>query len=262
MRNTKVALWVFLCIQMLTLVTAPAEARLRPGGASVTNTRVALLVGNSTYPGLSLANPRNDVALVAKAACTAGFDTVVTEFDVDAMELKQALSDFKKKAAGAEVALVYFAGDGLWTNGRHWLRGSHAVEPVAQAKTTQSVEMAEVLDAVAGARVRLVALDACFLAEEGNLHLALPVTRRNDPTANTLILYAATPGKPVQDSAGEGTSNSPFAISFARVLSGRSPLVLIGDLVRIDVFRATRNMREPQIPFIAENFEGASMQPC
>ena len=251
----------WLLLVLLLLVPVLGVSKLRPGAASMEKTRVALLVGNSTYPGLTFANPRNDVALVAKAARTAGFDTVVTEFDVDAMELKQALSDFKKKAAGAEVALVYFAGDGLWADSRHWLRGSHEVEPDVQAKTTQSVEIAEVLDAVAGARVRLVALDACFLAEEGNLHLALsPVTRRIDPTANTLVLYAATPGKAVQDSAGEGTSNSPFAISFAKVLSGRSPLVLLGDLVRIEVFTATRNMREPQIPFIAENIEGASMQ--
>lgn len=250
-------------VLMVLLLLAPAlgESRLRPGGASQTNTRVALLVGNSTYPGLSLANPRNDVALVAKAARTAGFDTVVIGLDLDATKLKQALSDFKKKAARAEVALVYYAGDGLWTDGRHWLRGSHEVEVDVQAKTMQSVEMAEVLDAVAGARIRLVALDACFLANEGSAQLALlPVARRNDPTGKTLLLYAAAPGNDVLDSAGEGTSNSPFAISFASVLSGSAPVQLIGDLVRIGVFTATRNLPEPQMPFIAENIESAPMQ--
>lgn len=259
----------YLLLVLLLLAPALGISKLRPGAATMAKMRVALIVGNSTYPGQSLANPHNDVELVAKAARNAGFGTVVTGLDLNAMELKHALLDFSKKAAGAEVALVYFAGDGLVAEDRHWLRGSHEVEPEARAKAAQSVEMAEVVGAVAGAHIRMVALDACFLAEDGMAQSALtPVAQRNDPTGNTLILYAATPGKDVLDSAGKGTSNSPFAISFAHALDGKIPVQLIGDLVRIDVFITTRKlsgtiefpgMKEPQMPFIAENIEGVPM---
>lgn len=81
MRKVLFAIWVFLCIQMLALVTAPADAALRKGQDVML--RVALVVGNSTYPQ-PLANPANDVELVAKAARDAGFDTVVTGLDLDA----------------------------------------------------------------------------------------------------------------------------------------------------------------------------------
>lgn len=86
--------------------TSVGGIQAAPGAVAMANTRVALLVGNSTYPELAFANPRNDVEFVAKAAREAGFDTLVIGLDLDVMELKQALGHFKKKASGAEVALV------------------------------------------------------------------------------------------------------------------------------------------------------------
>ena len=254
MRKIMCAMWVLLCIQMLALVTAPAEAKLRPGQASM---RVALVIGNSTYPQ-PLANPAHDVELVAKAARDAGFHTVVTGLDLDAEGLKQAIRDFKQKANGANVALVYFAGNGLQSDGRHWLVGSHAEENAGETAASHSVDMADVLDAVAGAKIRLVALDACFLGEYSETQAQLlPMPGRFDQAGNSLILYAAQPGREVLDSAGEGTSNSPFAISFARRLgNGATPVQMVGDLVRLDVYTATHNSPLKQLPFIAENIEG------
>lgn len=170
--------------------------------------------------------------------------------------MRTAILDFKHKANGAGVALVYFAGNGLQSDGKHWLVGSHAEENAGKALVSHSVDMADVLDAVAGAKIRLVAMDACFLGETAETQTQLlPIPGRFDPAGNSLILYAAQPGRDVLDSAGEKTSNSPFAISFAGWLS-RVPVQLIGDAVRTDVVNATSKLQRTQLPFIAENIEG------
>ncbi len=75
--------------------------------------RVALVVGNSTYAHIGrLPNPANDAAAVTAALRRLGFD-VTTSLDAGLTELNQALRTFTRRSAGADVALVFYAGHGL-----------------------------------------------------------------------------------------------------------------------------------------------------
>ena len=72
--------------------------------------RVALVVGNSTYAHIGrLPNPANDAADVAAALRRLGFE-VTTTLDAGLTELNQALRTFTRRSAGANVALVLYAG--------------------------------------------------------------------------------------------------------------------------------------------------------
>ena len=74
--------------------------------------RVALVIGNSAYTETSrLANPVNDATDMAAALRALQFDvTLETDADEDAMD--DALADFEERSAGADLALVFYAGHG------------------------------------------------------------------------------------------------------------------------------------------------------
>ena len=74
--------------------------------------RVALVVGNSTYAHIGrLPNPENDAVGMAAALARLRFD-LTTELDADRVELTEALRAFTRRSAGADVALVFYAGRG------------------------------------------------------------------------------------------------------------------------------------------------------
>lgn len=82
--------------------------------------RVALLIGNSAYTKLPrLENPKNDVRLIEATLRELGFNEIVggmqKGLDVSAGDMHVLLADFSRLSAGAEMAVVYFAGHGLVT---------------------------------------------------------------------------------------------------------------------------------------------------
>src|SRR5262249_37858344 len=76
--------------------------------------RVALMLGNSSYQNVPrLTNPVNDAALMADTFKKAGFDVVVAKPDLGALETRRVLRDFADSAAGADIAVIYYAGHGI-----------------------------------------------------------------------------------------------------------------------------------------------------
>ena len=72
--------------------------------------RVALVVGNSTYAHIGrLPNPDNDAVDISAALRRLGFE-VTTELDADRVELTEALRQFTRQSAGADVSLVFSTG--------------------------------------------------------------------------------------------------------------------------------------------------------
>ena len=79
--------------------------------------RVALVVGNSTYAQIGrLPNPDNDARDLSVSLRRLGFE-VTTEFNVDRVELTEALRAFTRRSAGADVSLVFYAGHGIEMDG-------------------------------------------------------------------------------------------------------------------------------------------------
>ena len=83
--------------------------------------RVALVVGNSTYAHIGrLPNPDNDARDLSVSLRRLGFE-VTTEFNVDRVELTEALRAFTRQSAGADVSLVFYAGHGIEMDGVNYL---------------------------------------------------------------------------------------------------------------------------------------------
>jgi uncharacterized caspase-like protein len=218
--------------------------------------RVALVIGNSAYQGGGqLANPSRDARLVAAALQQARFQTVELRGDLGLPAFHRALRDFQKSADGAEVALVYYAGHGIEANGRNWLIPTDAELADERALPYEAISLDLVMEAVAGARMRVLMLDACRDNPFGRSWRAgsRSVTRglARVEVDDVLILFAAAPGQTAAD--GQGV-NSPFAEAVARRLPQPGlPIQLLAGLVRDDVLRATGNV---QRPFISASVTG------
>ena len=151
--------------QRVVRVMVPAPMALpierldvRPGN------RVALVIGNSSYPKAPLANPANDARAVGAALKQLGFETSVV-VNVSRMEFAAALETFASKAAKAQVAVLFYAGHGLQLAQGN--TGENFVLPVDADIQTQTdvkrdaVPAADLLAAMNGAASRILVLDAC-----------------------------------------------------------------------------------------------------
>src|SRR5262245_50118567 len=88
------------------LAVAPKPA------ATATETRNALVIGNSNYKNGPLRNPVNDARSMAKALKEAGFDVILLE-DATQASMQRGVRTFGDKIAKGGVGLFYFAGHGL-----------------------------------------------------------------------------------------------------------------------------------------------------
>ena len=90
--------------------------------------RVALVIGNSAYKNVPrLANPVNDVTMVAAMLKNARFDLVITKLDVNVVEMRKALREFGAQARNADVAVIFYAGHGIELDGNNYLIPTDAV---------------------------------------------------------------------------------------------------------------------------------------
>ena len=125
--------------------------------------RVALVIGNSTYVAAPhLANSGADAKLIAEALRHAGFTNVDLKVDLSKPSFERALQEFQKKADGAAVALVYYAGHGLEVDGRNWLVPVDATLADERDLPFQAIDLDVVLGTVTHAKdLGRAVLDAC-----------------------------------------------------------------------------------------------------
>ncbi len=210
------------------------------------NKRVALVLGNATYVEAPLKNPVNDAQDLSDRLQGLGFE-VTTATNRNRSQMTAAIRDFGTRAAGADVALFYFAGHGVQVRGRNYLL------PVGQTFTdeavveTDAVDVSNVLARMeeAGAKVSLLILDACRTA---------PLQRRGRSTgrglarmeapSGALIAFAAQPGAEAQDGDGR---NGVFTKHLLAHIG--SPGMLVEQLfkrVRAEVERETGRKQSPR----------------
>ena len=220
--------------------------------------RVALVVGNGEYEHVSrLDNPVNDAVAMRDALNRLGFD-VVFRRDADEDAMGDALDEFERRSAGADVALVFYAGHGLEMNGVNYLVPVDARLASAAAVNRETILLDDVLTAAAAATTRVVILDACRDnpwvrsmrgATRGNVSaggLAAVATG-----AGSLVAYAAAAGDVAED--GEGQRHSPFTEALlARIETpGVDVRIMLGD-----VGAAVRARTGRQQPFVYSSLSG------
>jgi tetratricopeptide (TPR) repeat protein len=200
---------------------APSQADV----ASVpSGKRVALVIGNSAYPGgARLANPVNDAEDVADALTKVGFE-VVKGRDLSLSGFGETIAAFRQKAAGADVALFYYAGHGMQFDDQNWLLPVDAKAKTLFEARRQFVPLAEAIAEVeARAGTTLVFLDSCrdnpleedlkasFKSQGRGYGDTRGLARLDIKSPQTLVVYATRPNTTAADGQGR---NSPFTEAF------------------------------------------------
>jgi hypothetical protein len=237
----------FLPLLALFLLLAPASAEAR---------KVALVIGNASYAHASaLTNPANDIKIVADAAKKAGFDEVVVASDLTNQAFQTSMRDFRAKADGADVAMVYFAGHGIEAQGKNWLLPTDAKLESDLDLPYEAIQLDRLMEAVSGAQIRMVVLDACrnnpFGSKWRSGTRAVARGMAGVEADDVLVIFAAAPGQTASDGTG---ANSPFALALARRLPEADlPVQLLGGAIRDDVLAATGGN---QRPFVSASITG------
>ena len=214
--------------------------------------RVALVIANSDYEyAEKLVNPGNDARAIAEAFKRLDFDKVTLKENLNYRNLRLALKDFANESAGAELAMVYFAGHGIEVSGQNYLIPTDARLESATDIDFEGIPLPSVMSSVEGANnLKLVILDACR-NNPFRSRMALRSGTRSigrglapvEPENNTMVAFAAKEGTVALDGDGE---HSPYANALLQVIE--QPGVEIGFMfrrVRDLVLKATGSRQEP-----------------
>jgi tetratricopeptide (TPR) repeat protein len=255
--------WFLSVVVALLLSAAPATAQV--------GRRVALVIGNDTYQSLApLDNPGLDAAKVAALLDANGFDVIRCDgqrlgcFNLSRDGLEEALDALGKKASGAELAVVFYAGHGMeGSRGNVLAPIDMEVSDCTERALRRAVPLNEVFNAVAGARRKIVILDAC----RNNPFAQCPPARGVRPVSfgdfsvseveSFLLVSSTKPGQLASD--GNPGAHSPFARALLNWLQ-QAPQVQFHQLlshVAKDVIEDTARGNDTQVPEMVVRGGGA-----
>ncbi|MEY2954104.1 MAG: hypothetical protein RLZZ401_2191 [Pseudomonadota bacterium] len=209
--------WIAVCLAGMgllgTVQAQPAE-------------RMALVIGNATYPTSPLANPRNDASAMAELLTRAGFK-VAQHLDTDLEQLQAAVNKFGTAIKDPKVkfGLFYYAGHGLQQDWRNYLVPVSARIRVSADVPRQTVDVSQLLNYMEHAQGRsfLIILDACRDDPfAGTFKPPAKGLSQFDAPVGSLLAYATAPGNVAQDGTGQNglyTSHllREFAVPGARL---------------------------------------------
>ncbi|MBD2857747.1 caspase family protein [Spongiibacter sp. KMU-158] len=217
------------------------------------------MIGNSDYQYVPrLPNPVGDAQSISGALTDLGF-AVTSLTNSSRRELGRKVLEFARKADGADVALVFYAGHGIQINGVNYLVPVDARLQDDLAVGEEAYKLDDLLDAMGSAKTRLVFMDACRDNPFANQMKRYSATRSvgrglarvRSNVSGSLIAFATDPDNVALDGSGR---NSPFTQALLKVLpqSGVEIRLAMGR-VRAEVARLTQNK---QIPWVSESLFG------
>jgi len=179
----------------LQLAVAWATAQTVPHGPG---SRIALVVGNASYPQAPLLNPVNDADAVSALLKRAGF-SVDKRVNATQKDLREAAARFGEAIRDPKVkfALFYYAGHGVQLDWRNYLIPVNLMVRTAEDVRSQAVDISDLLRAMQPNQEKkyLVILDAC----RDN-----PFGATYQPAAKGLTLFAAPSGSLLAYSTAPG----------------------------------------------------------
>lgn len=129
---------------------------------SVAAERVALVIGNASYPEDPLDNPVNDARAMSARLSDFGFE-MTTVLDADLKAMQRAVLSFTAALEPRSTAVVFYAGHGVQANGRNYLMPVDAQATAERELRFEAVNMNDILEEIELARpqMSIVILDAC-----------------------------------------------------------------------------------------------------
>lgn len=216
--------------------------------------RIALVVGNNDYlHGADLRNAVSDSKLMVATLKKCGFEVIALE-NAGIEKFYEGLDQFNRKAASADVGLVYYAGHGVEVEGNNYLLPVDANLTTRSQLRTQAVGLNVILQDMEDADlpVKLAILDCCrdnplkrswIISRSGNRGLGA-LSDESLPEVS-MVMYSARPGQVAYD--GEN-GNSPFSLALSSRLA--TPGLNVFDAfyrTADDVLRATGDRQEPWV---------------
>jgi hypothetical protein len=230
-------------------IEAPGQepaAPIRPAPESVTDRRVALIIGNAGYEIGKLNNPVLDARDMAAALRDLGFEVLAHE-NLSYRAMRRAVAEFGERVTAGGVALFYYSGHGIQVNGKNYLVPVDADIKNERYVTAEAIDADSVLLHMQDSktRVNIVVLDACrdnpFAGRFRSLSRGLAFM---DVPAGSYVAYSTAPGSVAAD--GEPGQNGIYTSELLRAL--RQPGLRIEDVfkrVRIAVQARTQNRQNP-----------------
>lgn len=123
--------------------------------------RAALVIGNAAYlhlPGMKDAD--QDAAAMAASLNRLGF-TVATAINADLRTMRSAVAQFQRDAAGADAALLFYAGHALRYRNAAYIAPVDATLKDETSAEWDALQLRPALDALANARAAFVVIDGC-----------------------------------------------------------------------------------------------------
>ena len=254
---------VLTCLALVlwsALYAAPVDAR-----------RIALVIGNGDYTKFDdLNNPANDARAMADKLRSLDFTLVggqahvnVEKRDMD--RLLKNLEDEMRTSGTETTTLVYYSGHGVAEDNQNWL------VPVDDEDISYREDVPDYAIGTdrmmqrlgrAGGRLHILILDACRNTPlpsryglKGGSSKGLARVASADNETDTMIVFAAAPGKVAYDGPRNGLSPFTKALIEEMDEAGRR-LVDVVAKVRANVRRETAEMPEgPQVPWVNHSME-------
>ena len=241
-----------------TLAAIPpafAFRHARAANPAADPSRLALIIGNSSYRDAPLVNPANDARAVSGLLTQAGF-TVDSRLNATRNDMVAAIERFGAAAKRSEARLVvfYYAGHGAQLDWRNYLLPVDAVVEKQEDMKQRCVDLGLLLGQFSAARDKtfVVILDACrnnpfgasYRPEQKGLS-------QFDAPVGSLLAYATSPGNVASDGDGQ---NGLYTENLVRELGRRNTRIEDAlKRVRLNVRLASHG---EQIPWETTSLEG------
>jgi hypothetical protein len=209
--------------------------------------KVALVIGNSEYKNVfSLKNPVNDAADMGEALKRIGFEVTALS-NAPVADMRRTLKEFGEKAKLADVAVVFYSGHALQSDGVAWLLATDGQARNLADITKGSLSLPEVLEQLDGVeKVGMVFIDAARndpFNEAAKRQLPSGLKRQVEEPKNVMVSFATGSGRKVAD--GEGR-NSPFTTALLKHIEEPGiELIAFMKKVRDEVVRSTAGEQVP-----------------
>jgi hypothetical protein len=231
----------------LSLTAQPQDRRVTPQPAR----RVALVIGNNSYPWKPLKNPINDARAIAAKLKQMGFSDVALLTDATRDQMALASARFVDAIRPGDLAFLYYSGHGVEVKGQNYLLPvnfpANATETEASYQALSAQKLLKDLEQ-ASAQVRVVVIDACrdnplSAAKSG----AGGLVRME--AEGTLILFATAANHTADDNVAE--SNGLFTKHLLAAMD--RPGISLSQMAKQVQLAVSGQSAKRQIPAIYDN---------
>jgi formylglycine-generating enzyme required for sulfatase activity len=231
----------------LSLTAQPQDRRVTPQPAR----RVALVIGNNSYPWKPLKNPINDARAIAAKLKQMGFSDVALLTDATRDQMALASARFVDAIRPGDLAYLYYSGHGVEVKGQNYLLPvnfpANATETEASYQALSAQKLLKDLEQ-ASAQVRVVVIDACrdnplSAAKSG----AGGLVRME--AEGTLILFATAANHTADDNVAE--SNGLFTKHLLAAMD--RPGISLSQMAKQVQLAVSGQSAKRQIPAIYDN---------